>query len=73
MEDWKEKAKKINKDKKDQAKKRLKERIIDHLQRKRTDMSGWGAGQISISALESEVIFDLFEEVEKYDTKTNGN
>lgn len=73
MEDWKEKAKKINKDKKDQAKKRLKERIIDHLQRERTDMSGWGAGQISISALESEVIFDLFEEVEKYDTKTNGN
>lgn len=59
--DWKEKAKEINKEKKEKAKKRLKERVIEHLQRDRTDMSGWGVGQLGISALECEVILDLFE------------
>ena len=61
---WKEKAILKHQEEKEKAKKRLKERIIEHLQRDRTDMSGWGAGQISISALECEVIMDLFEKEE---------
>lgn len=61
---WKEKAILKHQEEKEKAKKRLKERIIEHLQRDRTDMSGWGVGQISISALECEVIMDLFEKEE---------
>jgi hypothetical protein len=59
--DWKDKAKKINKEKKETQKQILKERVIEHLQRDRTDMSGWGVGQLCISALDCEVILDLFE------------
>lgn len=59
--EWKEKAREIHKKEKEQAKERLKARVIEHLKRDRTDTSGWGAGQISISALESEVILDLLE------------
>lgn len=62
--DWKEEARKKHKEEKEKAKKRLKERVIEHLQRDRTDMSGWGAGQLCISALECEVILDLYEEKE---------
>ena len=43
--DWKEEARKKHKEEKEKAKKRLKERVIEHLQRDRTDMSGWGVGQ----------------------------
>jgi hypothetical protein len=59
--DWKEKARKKHNEEKAKAKQRLKERIIEHLQRDRTDMSGWGVGQLGISALECEVILDLYE------------
>jgi hypothetical protein len=59
--DWKEKAKEIHKKEKEQAKQKLKEKVIKHLQKDRMDMSGWGVGQISISALECEVILDLLE------------
>lgn len=58
--DWK-KAKKIHEKEKAQAKIKLKERIIEHLKKDRTDMSGWGVGQLEISALECEVILDLYE------------
>ena len=61
MEDWKEKAKEIHKEKKEKQKQILKERVIEHLKRDRMDMSGWGVGQLCISALECEVILDLFE------------
>jgi len=58
--DWKEEAIKKHKEEKEKAKKRLKERVIEHLQRDRTDMSGWGVGQLCISVLECEVILDMF-------------
>ena len=59
--DWKEKARRKHNEEKAKAKQRLKGRIIEHLQRDRTDMSGWGVGQLGISALECEVILDLYE------------
>ena len=62
--DWKEKARRKHNEEKEKAKQRLKERVIEHLQRDRTDMSGWGVGQLCISALECEVILDLYEEKE---------
>ena len=62
--DWKEEARKKHNEEKEKAKKRLKERVIEHLQRDRTNMSGWGVGQLCISALECEVILDLYEEKE---------
>lgn len=59
--DWKEKARRKHNEEKEKAKLRLKERIIEHLQRDRTDMSGWGVGQLDISVLECEVILDLYK------------
>lgn len=71
MIDW-EKAREIHKKEKEKTKTRLKERVIEHLQKDRTDMSGWGVGLLGINTLEAEVILDLFKEVEEYDTKANG-
>lgn len=64
MIDW-EKAREVHKKEKEQAKKRLRKRVMEELKKYRTDMSNFGPGpELTISMLESEVILDLFKEVE---------
>lgn len=59
---WKEKAIQKHKEEKEQAKIKLRKRVIEELKRYRTDMSNFGPGpQLAISMLDCEVILDLLE------------